>query len=120
VSHDEVPAAVVVAVEAARDKKASELKVLDLRGLEAFTDYFVVVSGTNVRQVKAIVDAILDRLSGAGMKVHHVEGLALGEWVLIDGSDFVVHVFTPDKRALYDLERLWGDAAEVDIPEAAA
>jgi ribosome-associated protein len=106
-------------VAAGQAKKAADVKVLDLRDVTSFTDFFVLMSGGSVRQVQAIVDAIEDRLRAEGEKPTHVEGYAQGEWVLLDYSDFVVHVFSPPKREFYDLERLWRDAGVVRVPETA-
>ena len=102
-------------VQAALDKKASEVVVLDLRHTPAFTDYFVLCSGQNQRQVKAIADAIEEALRAARVKPAHVEGYERAEWVLMDFFTFIVHVFTPQTRAFYSLERLWGDAERIDV-----
>jgi ribosome-associated protein len=102
-------------VQAALDKKASEVVVLDLRHTPAFTDYFVLCSGQNQRQVKAIADAIEEALRAARVKPAHVEGYDRAEWVLMDFFTFIVHVFTPQTRAFYSLERLWGDAERIDV-----
>ena len=102
-------------VDAARQKKAEDLIVLDLRPSDAFTDYFVICSGRSTRQAKAIVDAIEERLKAIGCRPAHVEGYAAAHWVLIDCFDFVVHVFTPETRDFYALERLWGNAVRVDV-----
>jgi ribosome-associated protein len=115
-----VPTEVVACVRAARAKKAVNVKVLDLREVASFTDYFVILTGTSARQVQAIADAVLERQKRDGGALAHVEGYGRGEWVLLDYGDFVVHVFSPAKREFYDLERLWSDATEVEIPEAAA
>jgi ribosome-associated protein len=106
---------VAKAVEAALDKKASEIVVLDLRQTPAFTDFFVLCSGQNQRQVKAIADAIEDSLRTERVKPAHVEGYDRAEWVLMDFFTFIVHVFTPQTRAFYSLERLWGDAQRIDV-----
>ena len=116
----QLPGYVTDAITAARSKKGSDVKVLDLREVTTFTDYFVVISGSSSRQIKSIVDAIRDRLRADGVRITHVEGESEAEWVLIDCSDFVVHVFSDEKREIYDLERLWSDAAVVDVPEEAA
>ena len=100
-------------VEALADRKAADTVVLDLRGLCAATDYFVIVSGTSVAHVRGMADHLVEELQLAGMKPHHVEGLAQGRWVLLDYVDFVVHVFHPELREFYQLERLWGDAPVV-------
>ena len=114
------PAALVGLVGAARAKKAVDVKVLDLREVTSFTDYFVLLTGANVRQVQAIADGVVEWLKSEGTRPTHVEGYSQGEWVLLDYSDFVVHVFSTVKREFYELERLWRDAVEVDIPEEAA
>ena len=106
---------VAKAVEAALDKKASEIVVLDLRQTPAFTDFFVLCSGQNQRQVKAIADAIEDSLRSERVKPAHVEGYDRAEWVLMDFFTFIVHVFTPQTRAFYSLERLWGDAQRIEV-----
>ena len=103
------------AVNAAREKKAEKLVVLDLRQCDAFTDYFVICSGRSTRQVKAIVDGIEARLKAIGNRPAHLEGYARADWVLIDCFDFIVHVFTPETRDFYSLERLWGNADQVDV-----
>jgi len=109
--------AVLLCVEAARDRKAEDIVALDLRGLSDVTDTFVICHGTSGRQVAAIVENIEGRLSSeAGRKPTHIEGLRQAEWVLLDYIDFVVHVFVEEKRGFYRLERLWGDAPAVPLP----
>jgi ribosome-associated protein len=105
------------AVRAALDKKAQDVVVLDLRQTPAFTDYFVLCTGLNVRQVKAIADAIGEALRAAKVRPSHVEGYERAEWVLMDYFTFVVHVFTPPTRAFYALDRLWGDAERIEVSE---
>ena len=105
-------------VRAALDKKAQDVVVLDLRQTPAFTDYFVLCTGLNVRQVKAIADAVEDGLRAAKVRPSHVEGYERGEWVLLDYFTFVVHVFTAQTRAFYSLDRLWGDAERIEVSEA--
>jgi ribosome-associated protein len=99
------------AVAAALDKKAIDLVVLDLTKASAFTDFFVICTGANSRQVQAIADAVQDAV---GAKPALVEGKQNGEWVLLDYFDFIVHVFQPATREFYSLERLWGDAQRVE------
>src|SRR5467141_1989044 len=102
---------VAAAINACLDKKAEELTILEMeKGSGAFTDYFVLCSGTNPRQVQAIADEVELRLKAAGMRPTHVEGYKQAEWVLIDYVDFVVHVFSEKARKFYDLERLWKSA----------
>src|SRR5207245_7396902 len=84
--------------------------VLDLRELSAATDYFVIVSGTSDAHVRGMAEHLMTALAPHGIAPHHVEGLTQGRWVLLDYVDFVVHVFHPELRAFYQLERLWGDA----------
>lgn len=108
---------VTTVVQAALDKKASDVVVLDLRHTPAFTDFFVLCSGQNQRQVKAIADAVEESLRAARIKAAHVEGYDRAEWVLMDFFTFIVHVFTPQTRAFYSLERLWGDAHRIDVGE---
>lgn len=108
------------AVQAALDKKAQDVVVLDLRGTPAFTDFFVLCSGLNQRQVKAIADAVEDTLREASIRPAHVEGYDRAEWVLLDFFSFIVHVFTPQTREFYSLERLWGDAERIDVSDEPA
>src|SRR6266702_5309490 len=97
-------------VDALVDRKAVDPLVLDLRGLSAATDYFVIVSGTSDAHVRGMAENLVTALAPHGLAPHHVEGLAQGRWVLLDYVDFVVHVFHPELREFYQLERLWGDA----------
>ena len=106
------------AVDAAQEKKADGLEVLDLRGLSGITDFFVICEGRSKRQVKAIVDEIDARLRKERVRPGHLEGDRDAEWILMDYIDFVVHVFTRDKRSFYGLEKLWADAPRVDITPA--
>jgi len=92
------------------DRKAIDLMVLDLRGLTAAADYFVIVSGTSDAHVRGMADHLMTALKPRGIVPHHVEGLTQGRWVLLDYVDFVVHIFHPEQREFYQLERLWGDA----------
>jgi ribosome-associated protein len=109
-----LPADLQVAIRAAEDKKAVELHVLDLRAAAGFTDFFVICSGTNSRQIRAIADGVLEALAAEGVKPAHVEGYDRSEWVLLDYFDFIVHVFAPETRVFYGLERLWGNAERVE------
>jgi ribosome-associated protein len=92
------------------DRKALDPIVLDLRGLTAAADYFVIVSGTSDAHVRGMAEHLMTALEPRGLVPHHVEGLTQGRWVLLDYVDFVVHVFHPELREFYQLERLWGDA----------
>jgi len=110
-----LPAQIDRAITAAEDKKAVDLVVLDLRKAAGFTDFFVIASGTNVRQVRAIADAVMETLAADGVKPAHVEGYDRSEWILLDYFDFIVHVFAPETRMFYSLERLWGNAERIEI-----
>ena len=112
-----LPAQVQRAIAAAQDRKAVDLVVLDLRPANGFADYFLVCSGTNPRQIKAISDAIQESLSERGIRPAHVEGYDRAGWILLDYFDFIVHIFSPDARAFYALERLWGSAKRIEVPE---
>ncbi|MDX1646333.1 MAG: ribosome silencing factor [Longimicrobiales bacterium] len=98
------------AAELALDRKGQDVLVLDLRGISSATDYFVIAGGTSDVQVKAIAEHVVDELKKDGVRPEHLEGLPGGRWVLLDYIDFVVHVFHPQARSFYQLERLWGDA----------
>jgi ribosome-associated protein len=101
------------AVAAAEDRKAVDLKVLHLQQVSDFTDYFLICSGTNERQVQAIADAVEERLRTNKVRPLHIEGYNRAQWVLLDYGDLVVHVFLEEPRRYYALERLWGDAPDV-------
>jgi ribosome-associated protein len=111
-----LPAQIDLAIAAAEDKQAVNLVVLDLRKTAGFTDFFVIASGTNARQVRAIADAVMEALAAKGAKPAHVEGYERSEWILLDYFDFIVHVFGPETRVFYDLERLWGNADRLERP----
>ena len=112
-----LPADISAAVTAALDKKAGDALVLDLRHTPAFTDFFVLCSGQNPRQVHAIADAVEEALRSAKVRPNHVEGYDRGEWVLMDFFTFIVHIFTPTTRDFYSLERLWGDAERIEVSD---
>jgi ribosome-associated protein len=103
------------AILACQDKQAEDVAVLELeKDSGAFTDYFVMCSGTNPRQVQAIADAVDERLENLGLRVTHSEGYKQAEWVLLDYVDFVVHIFSEKARQFYDLERLWKSAKRLE------
>ena len=113
-----LPAQVAIAIAAAEDKQAQNLVALDLRKSASFTDFFVIASGTNTRQVRAIADAVIDSLAAKGVKPAFVEGYDRSAWILLDYFDFIVHVFGPETRVFYDLERLWGNAERIEVGAA--
>ena len=107
---------ICAALHAAGEKKAIEPVVLDLREIASFTDYFVIVSGQNERQVQAISDEVYEQLKKSGETAARVEGYKTAEWILLDYGDFVVHVFEQKARQFYDLERLWRESKRVELP----
>ena len=113
-----LPKQVEAAVRAAEDKQARDLVVLDLRKAAGFCDYFLICTGTNSRQIRTIADAVMESLAALGVKPAHVEGYSQSEWILLDYFDFIVHVFAPETRSFYGLERLWGNAERLEIPPA--
>ena len=99
-------------VDIARAKKAEDIRVLDLRGLTWFTDYFVIMNGESVIQNRTIAETLIEKLPG---RPASVEGLAGGRWILIDYRDVIIHVFMPQERAFYRLEKVWSDAEDVPV-----
>jgi ribosome-associated protein len=112
---------VAQAIGACQEKKAESISVLELeKGTGAFTDYFVVCSGSNPRQIQAICDEVEERLQQAGLRPTNIEGYQQAEWVLLDYVDFVVHIFSEKARRYYDLERLWKSARRLEPAELQA
>lgn len=108
----------LIALRAAEDKKASDIKVLDLREAKSFADYFLICTGFNKPQNQAIWDEIAMQLKKLRGEIpHSVEGYENAEWILGDYGDLLVHVFTPEKRDYYDLERLWRHAEPMEVPK---
>jgi len=109
---------VALAVHACEDKKATDISILRLdKQASSFTDYFVICSGANPRQVQAIADDVDQQLSAAGVQPKHIEGYTQAEWVLMDYVDFVVHIFSETARKFYDLERLWKTASRLQLAD---
>lgn len=102
-----------IAQEALEDKKAEDIKVLDLQGISNITDYFVIASGNNINQLRAMADNVEEKLFKAGYKLHHSEGYQGGAWVLLDFGNIIVHLFNKEEREFYSLDRVWGDAKEI-------
>lgn len=107
---------ILATLRAANEKKALNPVVLDLREIASFTDYFVIVSGSNERQVQAISDEVYETLKKSGVTAARVEGYKTAEWILLDYGDFIVHVFEQKARSFYDLERLWRESSRVQLP----
>jgi ribosome-associated protein len=106
---------ILLALHSAAEKKAADLTVLDLRGIASFTDFFVITSGANKRQVQAISDEVVEQSKKRGNRAARVEGYQSAEWILVDYGDFIVHVFDDRARRFYDLERLWRQARRIDV-----
>jgi ribosome-associated protein len=107
-----------IAMRAAQEKKAQDIKALDVRGLSSVTDYMVVCTGSSDTNVRAIAESVQEKLAAKGERPLSVEGLQEGTWVLIDYVDFVVHVFHAEKRLFFGIEELWADAKQIALPAA--
>ena len=102
-----------MAVEVASEKLAEDIVLLDLRRLAPFTDYFIIMSGSSSRQIEALEDDITQAMKEAGVHRFHREGTPASGWILLDFSDIIVHIFGPEEREFYELERLWSQAQQV-------
>lgn len=105
-----------LAYKALEDKKGEDIKVIDISEISVLADYFIIANGTNANQVNALVDSVEEELSKVGYDVKQREGYGLGNWVLLDFGDIIVHVFDKENRLFYDLERIWGDG-KIVLPE---
>ena len=105
------------AIRAAQNKQAIDITLLDLRGIASFTDSFLICCGTSTPQNQAISNEIEVQLKKEGRPPSHIEGYQQAEWILMDYSDFIVHIFSPKTRSFYNLERLWRDAPRIEINE---
>lgn len=106
----------LTAVRAAESKKATDIRVLDLTGVTSFTDYFILCTGSNPKQIQAIADEVGQKLKERGELPQSMEGYTQAEWILADYGDYLIHVFSEKARAYYDLERLWKSAKVLPIP----
>ena len=106
----------LTAVRAAQEKQAKDIKILDLREITSFADYFIICSGANSRQIQTISDEIEVTLKKLGERANSIEGYTNAEWVLMDYGDYLIHIFTEKARVYYDLERLWREAKMVEVP----
>lgn len=106
--------ALKIAINAADDKKAHDLVALDISKIASFTNYFLFCTGDSSRQMQAIADEVEQKLKAFGIRASHVEGYKNAEWILMDYIDFVIHIFSKNARAYYDLERLWRDGKKLD------
>ena len=102
-----------LAQEALEDKKGEDIKVLDLIGISNIADYFIIASGNNVNQLRAMADSVEEKLFKEGYTLHHSEGYSGGAWILLDFGNIIVHLFNKEERNFYSLDRVWSDAKEV-------
>ena len=103
----------VIAKEALENKKAEDIKVLELGELSNIASFYVIASGSNINQLRAMSDAVEEKLTNAGLKLSHIEGYRTGTWILLDFGNILVHLFNKEERELYKLERVWSDAKEI-------
>jgi ribosome-associated protein len=104
-----------LAAQAGLDRKAEDVRILDVRGLASYADFLVLMSASSDRQVKAVADAVDEEMRKAGQRPIGIEGQGAGQWILIDAGDVVVHVFQSEARGFYDLDSLWSDAKRVPL-----
>ena len=104
-----------IAFNALDDKKGIDISIIDITEVSVIADYFIIAGGNNENQVQAMVDAVDEELTKAGVHSNHIEGYRNANWVLMDYNDVIVHVFNQDDRLFYDLERIWRDGKEIDI-----
>ena len=106
-----------LAIAALEDKKANDVRVIDIAGVSVIADYFLIASGSNTNQVQAMADSVREALGRAGHEPRQVEGYGSANWILMDYNDIIVHIFSDESRTFYDLERIWRDGKEVSVGE---
>lgn len=106
-----------LAIKALEDKKAEDMKVIDISEVSVLADYFIIASGTNRSQIQALTDNVEEQLGRNGCQVKQIEGYDAANWILMDFGDIIVHVFDRENRLFYDLERIWRDGKQVDLSE---
>lgn len=106
-----------LAIAALEDKKANDVRVIDIAGVSVIADYFVIASGSNTNQVQAMADSVREALGRAGHEPRQVEGYGSANWILMDYNDIIVHIFSDESRTFYDLERIWRDGKKVSVGE---
>ena len=99
-----------IAISALEDKKGEDIKLLNITGISPISDYFVIATGNNSNQMQAMADEVSKQLSDAGATLKHTEGYDAANWILMDYGDFMIHIFNPESRDFYNLERIWRDA----------
>lgn len=106
-----------LAITALEDKKAEDIKIIDISEVSVIADYFIIAGGSNRSQIQALCDNVDEKLGRAGFAVKQIEGYDTANWILMDFGDIIVHIFDKENRLLYDLERIWRDGKPVDIQE---
>lgn len=106
-----------LAIKALEEKKAEEIRIIDIGEISVLADYFIIASGANRNQIQALTDSVEKELGAAGLPVKQIEGYHTANWILMDFGDIIVHVFDRENRLFYDLERIWRDGKQVDISE---
>ncbi|MDO4939977.1 MAG: ribosome silencing factor [Lachnospiraceae bacterium] len=107
--------ALKTAIDALEEKKGEQIKVIDISKISVMADYFVIASGKNLNQIKAMADEVEEKLSKEGIEPRQIEGANSSGWILMDYRDFIIHIFNEDMRLYYDIERIWSDGIPVDI-----
>lgn len=108
---------VKIAVEAMRDKKAEDIKVIDISNISVIADYFIITDGKNQKHIQAITDNIQEKLFEQGYENPRMEGYNTANWILLDYNDIIIHIFNTEDRLFYDLERIWRDGIDVNLDE---
>ena len=103
-----------IAIEALEDKKAEDIRVIDISGVSVLADYFIIATGTNTSQIQAMADEVEEKLGRAGRPMKQIEGYDHANWVLLDFGDIIVHIFDKENRLFYDLERIWRDGKSIE------
>ena len=103
-----------IAIRALEDRKAEDIRVIDITDVSVIADYFIIASGTNALQVQALSDSVEEALGKAGYEPRHIEGYRSANWILMDYNDIIVHIFSDEQRIFYDLERIWRDGKVMD------
>lgn len=106
-----------LAIEALEDKKAEDIRVLDISDVSVIADLFIIAGGSNKNQVQALCDNVTEKLGRAGFPENHIEGYETANWILLDFGDIIVHIFDKENRTLYDLERIWRDGKTLELSE---
>lgn len=106
-----------IAVDAIKDKKGEELRIIDISGISVIADYFIIATGNNVNQVQALADNVEEKLAKAGFTTDRIEGFQTASWILMDYGDIIVHIFSQEDRIFYDLERIWRDGRMIEENE---